>query len=40
MAKKDVKEQLRGIIQRELDASKGTEGDQLSSSRERQEMQY
>lgn len=40
MAKKDVKEQLRGIIQRELDACMGTEGDQLSSSRERLKMQY
>ena len=40
MAKKDVKEQLRGIIQRELDACMGKDGDQLSSSRERLKMQY
>lgn len=40
MVRKDVKEQLRGIIRREMAACMGEEGDQLSTSRERLKKQY
>ena len=40
MVRKDVKEQLRGIIRREMASCMGEEGDQLSTSRERLKKQY